>query len=301
VAVMTALPMVPGRSARPRRSSRTTTAAVVIRARQSGLRLGRGRCRGAPVRGGVADPDQGRHAAAVAAAFAVKPAMLRRWESRCSDAVVAGLLTEHNGPKRQSKLTPDRVAAIRRLRGGPGVLPDGRRHRGGVGGQCPQRAQAYRHRRRRRRILRHNRSRCPTAVRVRVRAAAAGRVRARGRGGRRGRGGAGLPGTGFRRAKAGDRGRGRRAGGSRAGLPGKASAGIPAVDAPVLADPSEGGRASVDAVRADHRCGADVHRVRAGTVGGAGTGAALTRPSRVGLTLTTQLPLARRHAELTGW
>jgi prepilin-type processing-associated H-X9-DG protein len=54
----------------------------------------------------------------VAAAFAVKPATLRRWETRCSHAGVAGLLTERKGPKRKSKLTPDTVAAIRRLRAG---------------------------------------------------------------------------------------------------------------------------------------------------------------------------------------
>jgi transposase len=54
----------------------------------------------------------------VAAAFAVNPATLRRWETRCSDAGVAGLLTQRKGPKRKSKLTPDTVAAIRRLRAG---------------------------------------------------------------------------------------------------------------------------------------------------------------------------------------
>jgi type VII secretion protein EccE len=54
----------------------------------------------------------------VAAAFAVNPATLRRWETRCNDAGVAGLLTERKGPKRKSKLTPDTVAAIRRLRAG---------------------------------------------------------------------------------------------------------------------------------------------------------------------------------------
>jgi type VII secretion protein EccE len=54
----------------------------------------------------------------VAAAFTVNPATLRRWETRCSDAGVAGLLTECKGPKRKSKLTPDTVAAIQRLRAG---------------------------------------------------------------------------------------------------------------------------------------------------------------------------------------
>jgi type VII secretion protein EccE len=52
----------------------------------------------------------------VAAAFTVNPATLRRWQTRCSDAGVAGLLTGREGPKRKSKLTPDTVAAIRRLR-----------------------------------------------------------------------------------------------------------------------------------------------------------------------------------------
>jgi type VII secretion protein EccE len=54
----------------------------------------------------------------VAAAFAVNPATLRRWEIRCSAAGVAGLLTQRKGPKPKSKLTPDTVAAIRRLRAG---------------------------------------------------------------------------------------------------------------------------------------------------------------------------------------
>jgi len=54
----------------------------------------------------------------VAAAFTVNPATLRRWETRCGDVGVAGLLTERKGPKRKSKLTPDTVAAIRRLRAG---------------------------------------------------------------------------------------------------------------------------------------------------------------------------------------
>jgi hypothetical protein len=53
-----------------------------------------------------------------AAAFTVNPATLRRWETRCGDAGVAGLLTERKGPKRKSKLTPDTVAAIRRMRTG---------------------------------------------------------------------------------------------------------------------------------------------------------------------------------------
>lgn len=56
----------------------------------------------------------------VAAAFAVKPATLRRWETRCSDAGVAGLLTERKGPKRKSKLTPKSSPAVsaKRLRFG---------------------------------------------------------------------------------------------------------------------------------------------------------------------------------------
>jgi transposase len=52
----------------------------------------------------------------VAEAFAVKPATVRRWETRLTDAGLAGLLAERKGPKRKSKLTGDTVAAIRRLR-----------------------------------------------------------------------------------------------------------------------------------------------------------------------------------------
>jgi transposase len=52
----------------------------------------------------------------VAEAFAVKPATVRRWETRLTDAGLAGLLAEPKGPKRKSKLTGDTVAAIRRLR-----------------------------------------------------------------------------------------------------------------------------------------------------------------------------------------
>ena len=52
----------------------------------------------------------------VAEAFAVKPATVRRWETRLGDDGVAGLLAERKGPKRKSKLTGDTVAAIRRLR-----------------------------------------------------------------------------------------------------------------------------------------------------------------------------------------
>ena len=52
----------------------------------------------------------------VAEAFAVKPATVRRWETRLTDDGVAGLLAERKGPKRKSKLTGDMVAAIRRLR-----------------------------------------------------------------------------------------------------------------------------------------------------------------------------------------
>src|SRR6478736_9421459 len=54
----------------------------------------------------------------VAEAFAVKPATVRRWETRLTDDGVAGLLAERKGPKRKSKLTGDTVAAIRRLREG---------------------------------------------------------------------------------------------------------------------------------------------------------------------------------------
>ena len=52
----------------------------------------------------------------VAEAFAVKPATVRRWETRLTDAGLAGLLAERKGPKRKSKLTADTVVAIRRLR-----------------------------------------------------------------------------------------------------------------------------------------------------------------------------------------
>ena len=82
----------------------------------------------------------------VAEAFAVKPATVRRWETRLTDDGVAGLLAERKGPKRKSKLTGDTVAAIRRLRADGGVLPRDRRRHRGVGGQCPQRAQGHRHR-----------------------------------------------------------------------------------------------------------------------------------------------------------
>jgi transposase len=54
----------------------------------------------------------------VAEAFAVKPATVRRWETRLTDAGLAGLLAERKGPKRKSKLIGDTVAAIRRLREG---------------------------------------------------------------------------------------------------------------------------------------------------------------------------------------
>ena len=54
----------------------------------------------------------------VAEAFAVKPATVRRWETRLTDDGVAGLLAERKGPKRKSKLTGDTVAAICRLRAG---------------------------------------------------------------------------------------------------------------------------------------------------------------------------------------
>ena len=52
----------------------------------------------------------------VAEAFAVKPATVRRWETRLTDAGLAGLVAERKGPKRKSKLTGDTVAAIRGLR-----------------------------------------------------------------------------------------------------------------------------------------------------------------------------------------
>ena len=52
----------------------------------------------------------------VAEAFAVRPAAVRRWETRLTVDGLAGLLAERKGPKRKSKLTGDMVAAIRRLR-----------------------------------------------------------------------------------------------------------------------------------------------------------------------------------------
>jgi prepilin-type processing-associated H-X9-DG protein len=54
----------------------------------------------------------------VADAFAVKPATVRRWDTRLADAGVGGLLAERKGPKRKSKLTGKTVAAICRLRAG---------------------------------------------------------------------------------------------------------------------------------------------------------------------------------------
>ena len=48
----------------------------------------------------------------------MKPATVRRWDARLADAGIAGLLAEHKGPKRKSKLTADTVAAIRQLRQG---------------------------------------------------------------------------------------------------------------------------------------------------------------------------------------
>jgi hypothetical protein len=54
----------------------------------------------------------------VAEAFGVKPASVRRWETRFAGAGVAGLLAEPKGPKRKSKLTGGTVGDIRRLRDG---------------------------------------------------------------------------------------------------------------------------------------------------------------------------------------
>ena len=54
----------------------------------------------------------------IAAAFAVKPASVRRWEAQLTGAGIAGLLAERKGPKRKSKLTDATVATIRRLRAG---------------------------------------------------------------------------------------------------------------------------------------------------------------------------------------
>ncbi|HTX52460.1 MAG TPA: helix-turn-helix domain-containing protein [Candidatus Baltobacteraceae bacterium] len=52
----------------------------------------------------------------VAEAFAVTPLAVRRWAAQYADAGVAGLLPEHKGPKRKSKLIDTTVAAIHRLR-----------------------------------------------------------------------------------------------------------------------------------------------------------------------------------------
>jgi prepilin-type processing-associated H-X9-DG protein len=52
----------------------------------------------------------------VAEAFGVKPATVRRWDARLAETGVAGLLAEPKGPKRKSKLTPDTLEVIRRLR-----------------------------------------------------------------------------------------------------------------------------------------------------------------------------------------
>ena len=54
----------------------------------------------------------------IAETFGVKPATVRRWEARLTDAGIAGLLGERKGPKRRSKLTQDTVATIRSLRQG---------------------------------------------------------------------------------------------------------------------------------------------------------------------------------------
>jgi hypothetical protein len=85
----------------------------------------------------------------VAAAFAVNPATLRRWEARCSDAGMAGLLNRTQRPQTQVEAHTRHGRRDPPVAGGWGVLPDRRRHGEGVEGQCPQRAQAYRHRRRR--------------------------------------------------------------------------------------------------------------------------------------------------------
>ena len=54
----------------------------------------------------------------VAEAFTVRPATVRRWNAQHCDGGVAGLLPEHKGPKRKSKLTGDTITAILRLREG---------------------------------------------------------------------------------------------------------------------------------------------------------------------------------------
>jgi prepilin-type processing-associated H-X9-DG protein len=54
----------------------------------------------------------------IAAAFAVTPASVRRWEAQLTDGGIAGVLGERKGPKRKSKLTGATVATIRRLRDG---------------------------------------------------------------------------------------------------------------------------------------------------------------------------------------
>src|SRR6201988_1382900 len=47
----------------------------------------------------------------VAEAFAVKPASVRRWETRLADDGVAGLLAGTKGAQRKSQLTPDPTPA----------------------------------------------------------------------------------------------------------------------------------------------------------------------------------------------
>ena len=145
MAVMTAQPSLPagagGRaSGRCGCGDRRGRWRAGVRARQSGLRLGYRCYRGAPVRGGVADADRGRHPAACRRgvrgdtghrAPLGDPARRRR----CGRAA-----RRRKGPKRKSKLTADTVAAILRLR------RDGVSYRGiaavdrGVAGQRPQRA-----------------------------------------------------------------------------------------------------------------------------------------------------------------
>ena len=85
----------------------------------------------------------------VAEAFAVKPATVRRWDARLADAGIAGLLAEHKGPKRKSKLTADTVAAIRQLRQGGATYRAITAATGVSQGRCLQRAQIRRHRGRR--------------------------------------------------------------------------------------------------------------------------------------------------------
>ena len=112
MAVMTAqppLPLIPtgARGRRGRGDRRGRRRGPGVRARQSGLCLGCRRHRGAPVRGGVVDADQGGHPARGRGGVRGDTApVTRRWAPALS---AAGVRTapERKGPKRKSKLTAE--------------------------------------------------------------------------------------------------------------------------------------------------------------------------------------------------